>query len=144
MSAGPLRDLKLGAVSRNAALNLGSQLLPLFIAILTVPVLIGVLGPERFGVLSLAWLVLGYAGVFDLGVSRATSRRVAGLLASGRDDDVSVTATTSVMMNIALGAAGAALITLAAPSLVHDVFRITGNLAREAEPALIVVAWSLP
>jgi O-antigen/teichoic acid export membrane protein len=49
-----------------------------------------------------------------------------------------------VMMNGLLGAAGAVLLGLAAPFLVRDVFRITGDLARETEPAIIVIALSLP
>lgn len=50
---------------------------PVAISIAFVPVLIGRLGTERFGVLVLVWALVGYAGVLDLGLGRALARIVA-------------------------------------------------------------------
>ena len=71
--------MKALGLARGAAWNLAGFLVPLLVAALyAVPGLVRALGPERFGVLALAWTVVGYFTLFDLGIgprSRAPSRR---------------------------------------------------------------------
>src|SRR5687767_15997822 len=62
---------------RNVALNAMGQGLPLVVAIFLIPVLLDRLGAERFGLLVLAWALVGYFGVFDLGLGRALTKIVA-------------------------------------------------------------------
>ena len=50
---------------RGAIWNLLGQSLPVVAALLFVPLLVGGLGIERFGVLSLAWMLVGYFSLFD-------------------------------------------------------------------------------
>ena len=53
-----------------------------------MPILVDGLGTARFGVLTLAWAVIGYAQVFDLGIGRALTKLTAeriGSTASRRD-----------------------------------------------------------
>ncbi|WP_080290223.1 oligosaccharide flippase family protein [Pseudomonas syringae] len=64
---------------RNGFLSLLSLVVPLLVGVVTVPGIIAGLGLERFGVLTLVWAVIGYASLFDLGVSRALTKRVAQL-----------------------------------------------------------------
>lgn len=66
-------------IIRNSLLSLLSLGLPLLVGIVTVPIIIADLGLERFGVLTLVWAVIGYASLFDLGISRALTKRVAEL-----------------------------------------------------------------
>jgi len=54
-------------LSRNTVLNLVGQCAPLLVAIFAIPLLIRGLGTDRFGVLTLAWVVIGYFSLFDLG-----------------------------------------------------------------------------
>ena len=64
-------------------LNLLGQVLPAAAALVTIPFLVRGLGTERFGILSIAWVVLGSSGIFDLGLGRATTKFVAGSLGRG-------------------------------------------------------------
>ena len=57
--------------ANNALWNLTGQIAPLAVALVALPPLIRALGMERFGFISLAWALVGYAGLFDLGISRA-------------------------------------------------------------------------
>ena len=59
-----------GLLARNVVWNLLSQSAPMAAAIFTIPVLIAGIGTDRFGVLTLAWMVLGYFSLFDLGLGR--------------------------------------------------------------------------
>ncbi|MCI0403070.1 MAG: flippase, partial [Acidobacteria bacterium] len=51
--------------------------------VLCIPPIIAGLGAERFGLLALAWAVLGYFNIFDLGLGRATTKFVAESLGRG-------------------------------------------------------------
>ena len=53
--------------------------MPLAVAAATVPSLIDRIGSERFGFLALAWGLVGYAGVLDLGIGRAVTQKLASL-----------------------------------------------------------------
>src|SRR5450759_4049184 len=61
-------------IAKNTAINLVGQVLPLFVGIATIPMLIKGLGTDRFGILTLAWMVIGYFSLFDLGLGRALTQ----------------------------------------------------------------------
>ena len=65
---------------RNSALNLIGQIIPLVIAVFGIPFIIRIIGNDRFGLLSIALIVLGYFTIFDLGLGRATVKFVAEAL----------------------------------------------------------------
>jgi O-antigen/teichoic acid export membrane protein len=75
-------EIKGGLLARNTLFNLIGQGLPLVVAVVTIPLIIQGLGIDRFGLLSLAWVVLGYFAIFDLGLGRATTKFVAEALLS--------------------------------------------------------------
>lgn len=62
---------------RNVAYNLAGQVLPMAIAIVSLPMLARHAGTERLGFLGLAWSLIGYFALLDLGLSRIVTRRVA-------------------------------------------------------------------
>ena len=73
-------------LARNAAWNLASQALPIAVAIVSMPILIRGMGTDRFGLLTLAWMVLGFSSLFDLGLGILCSsrRRTAATFSSSR------------------------------------------------------------
>lgn len=75
-------------LARNTLLNFIGQVVPLLVGVVTVPFIIRGLGTERFGLLSLAWVVMGYFTIFDLGLGRATTKFVAEALGKGDEDQV--------------------------------------------------------
>lgn len=52
-------------LARNVVWNLTGQVLPLLVGLIAIPLLLGQLGADRFGILALVWIVIGYFGVFD-------------------------------------------------------------------------------
>jgi O-antigen/teichoic acid export membrane protein len=62
---------------RNVGYNLAGQILPMAVAVLSLPVLAHRMGTERLGFLALAWSLIGYFALLDLGLSRIVTRRVA-------------------------------------------------------------------
>ncbi len=49
---------------------------PLILSIAFVPLLLNGYGSERFGVITILWLVVGYMGIFDFGMGRALTKYV--------------------------------------------------------------------
>ncbi|WP_310534807.1 flippase [Novosphingobium sp.] len=62
---------------KNSFYSLAGTILPIVIGIATVPFYIRAIGMERYGALSIAWLLLGYFGQADFGIGRAITQRIA-------------------------------------------------------------------
>jgi O-antigen/teichoic acid export membrane protein len=117
---------------------------PLLIAFFSIPILIHRLGPDRFGVIALAWTLIGYAGLFDLGLGRALTKLVSEKLGNGREQEIPELFWTSQTMMMALGFAGASLFALGIHSLVYRVLRIPPALQSDALYAFYALAVSTP
>ena len=69
----------------NTGWNLAGQVVPLAVGIAVLPLLIRLLGLDRYGFLTLVWVLVGYASIFDFGIGRVLIRvvaRVTGMLRS--------------------------------------------------------------
>ena len=65
------------------ALNVSGMVLPMLVGVAVVPGLIHRLGHDRFGALTLAWALVGYFGLLDLGLGRALTQYLSQHNASG-------------------------------------------------------------
>lgn len=70
---------------RHILTNLAGSALPLLVIILSVPLYLKVVGAEKYGTLSLVWIVFGYFGVLDFGISRAVTNAISKARADGRE-----------------------------------------------------------
>jgi O-antigen/teichoic acid export membrane protein len=61
----------------NTGWNLAGQVVPLLVGIAVLPLLIRLLGLDRYGFLTLVWVLVGYASIFDFGIGRVLIRVVA-------------------------------------------------------------------
>lgn len=134
------RGARLG---RNTAINFAGAVLPLAVSLATVPAYLHLIGTARYGVLAIIWIVLGYFGVFDLGLSRATANQIARM----RDDPPEARETvfwTALVINATLGAAGGAALYALGNFLLDDVLRAPSDLRSEAVAALPWLALAVP
>lgn len=130
-------------MARNSALYFFSLALPAVAALFLVPVTVRALGPSRFGLLALAWAVAEGAGMFDLGLGRATVRFVADATARGpaRLKEIVV---ASVFSQIAMGVVAGVLLFLLTPVFVGNMFSIAPAAIPEATAMFRVLALHLP
>ncbi len=131
-------------IARSAIWHLAGESLPMLVAIAVLPFVIKGLGVERFGVLGIAWGVIGYFTLFDLGIGRALTREISVLLASRRDAEIPEMTAMSLAMLGALGLAGAMLLLSITPWLVQDLLQIPAVLAEESRLTFYLLALSLP
>lgn len=132
-------------ISRNWIINLIGQGLPLLIGVVTIPWLLRYLGVERFGILSITWTLLGYAGQFDLGLGRATTKYVAECLGRGDTESLPGLFWTSLVTQVIFGVVAALLLAAVSLGLIdHRVLKISADQIGEARSVLLILAASLP
>lgn len=130
------------SLKRSATLNLVGGLLPMLIALLTTPLYLHHIGAARYGVLAIVWMVQGYFGFLDLGLSPATSNRIAQLSEAPHEERESVF-WTALILNAGLGLAGGATL-FALMHVLLAYFDIGANLSAELVPVLPYVAGLVP
>ena len=67
----------------NTIWNLAGMCLPMVLALFAYPALIARLGDERYGLLLLIWMLVGYFSIFDLGLGRTLTKMVSSKLGLG-------------------------------------------------------------
>src|SRR5215211_8814633 len=131
-------------LARNTLFSLFGEGAPLLAAFFAIPILISGLGTDRFGVLSLAWMVIGYFSLFDLGLGRALTRLVAEKLGAGQQQEIPVVVWTTLFFMLLLGLTGMLIVGLLSVWLVQDVFEIPESLRPETLRAFYLLALSIP
>jgi O-antigen/teichoic acid export membrane protein len=131
-------------LARNAGLNLFGLVTPMLAALVTIPLLIRGMGTERFGFITVAWVVIGYFSLFDLGIARALTKLVAERLGKGRKDEIPALTWTALFLMTALGIVGGVIIASLAGWLVNDALTIPPELRQEALTSFYLLAFSLP
>jgi O-antigen/teichoic acid export membrane protein len=96
------------SVRRHTTYNVLGAALPFAVSLLTVPAYLHQVGEARFGILSIVWLLLGYFGLFDLGLGMATAQRIAARHNEGRGAQARIF-WTALLTNLALGVLGGLL-----------------------------------
>jgi len=131
-------------IAKNTLINLIGQVLPFLVGVVTIPMLIKGLGIERFGVLTLAWMFIGYFSLFDLGLGRALTQIIAKR--SGKEDAIELSGLvwTALVIMAIVGIVGAIIAGLLSPLLITKVFKMPDQLRPESLYAFYFLAASIP
>ena len=131
-------------LAKNTLWNLLGQGSPMLVGLVTIPLLIRGLGTERFGILALAWMVIGYFSLFDFGLGRALTKLLAEKLGAGAEHEIPGLAWTALAMMGALGVVGTLVLGILTPWLTTAVLTIPDDLRSEATGAFYVLAATVP
>lgn len=118
--------------------------LPLLVAVVAVPHLIERLGSERFGLLALAWGLIGYAGVLDLGIGRALTQMVSRLRGEGNLISIPCVLATAGRITLITGLIGGGLIALGVVLGVDTWIKTQSVPSSEVRKAMLLLAIALP
>ena len=131
------------SIGRNTMYNLVGTAVPTLLALVTVPAYLRLIGPERYGVLAIAWLVLGYFGVFDLGLGRATAQRISALRDAGADARATAFGT-ALVTNLGVGLIGALIMAPASWLMFTMEMRLSPAMLAETLAGVPLLALSVP
>lgn len=131
-------------IAKNSIFNLLGQVLPMLVGILTIPYVVKGLGADGYGILSIAYMVLGYFSIFDLGLSRATVKFVAEHLSPDKIHKIPELVWTSLFLLLALGCAGGLLVAAFVPLAITHFFKMPPSFIGEARTSLFILAASMP
>lgn len=133
------------SVAGNAAWNVAAQAVSLGVGFVALPVLLRELGTARLGVFTLALGLIGFSGLFDLGLSRALTQTVSSALGMGHPRErVAAIVWRVIAMLTAFGVVWMVALWAAAPSIADRLFSLTGGLAQETVFGLRALAVSIP
>ncbi|HEU5067970.1 MAG TPA: oligosaccharide flippase family protein [Sphingomicrobium sp.] len=131
------------SIARNTAYNLIGSAIPLAASLITVPIYLRVIGLERYGLLAICWVVLGYMEVFEFGLGTATAQRLAALKDSG-DEIRSEIVWGSLTISVILGTVGALLLVALAPAVLHVGMGDRSAFAQEIAQSVIWLSLLVP
>lgn len=131
------------STKRHTVYNAAGAAIPLVTALVTIPLYLEAIGPARYGVLAIAWLLLGNFGLFDFGLGRAVSQRIA-VLKFAPVRARSVVFWTALVANLLLGIAGGLLVIPVASHLFGSMSTIAPEIRQELGVAIYWLALAVP
>lgn len=128
----------------NVVWNLAGTGLPLLVGAWSIPLLIQGLGAERFALLTIIWMGIGYFSFFDLGIGRALTKLVSESLAVGRTAETANLIAIGLRLMFALGVIAGLLVACFSPMLIDRILRVPPGLRSEALGGILLLSATLP
>jgi len=119
-------------------------ILPLLVGVIAMPYLIHGLGSARFGVLSIAWMVIGYFSIFDFGLGRALTKMIAEQLGRGDAKAIPPLFWTGMSIMMCAGVIGSIVVGLLSENIVFSWLNIDAALKQETLSTFYILAFSIP
>ena len=131
-------------ILKNTIYNLVTQGALIVVTMLALRIIVPGLNEEKFGLLSLIWVFIGYFTLLDFGISRAITKFLAEATVIN-DEKRSITIVwTSLSVSAAIGILTGGLLFILSHVLVHDVLKVSQDLQQEAVISFKIAAICLP
>lgn len=131
-------------LARNTIYNLLGYGIPVIVALVLIPPLIKGLGDERFGILNLAWIVVGYFSFLDFGIGRALTKIIAEKITLNQEAEIPGIFWTSFLLMTIVSVIGMFIFIALTPLLVYKFFNISYKLQAETLNTFYILAVSIP
>ena len=125
------------------AINLLAPMARIAVALVTIPIYVRHVGDARYGVISIMWVLLGYFGFLDLGLSRAATNALAKLREASPQERARVLLTT-LALNFGFGVVGAATLLILGGYLLERFISIPDALRPEVARSFPWIAALFP
>lgn len=131
------------SLQKNTTWNLIGTGAPLIVGAFSIPFLIGKLGTEAFGILSLVWVLIGYFSIFDFGLGRALTLHVA-LARQEAEDQISGIVKAGLLTVGLAGVIGLLLLINIADNLGYKWMKVSFDLQETTILSLKIAAFGIP
>ena len=130
--------------SKNVIWNLLGQAAPMLAAVISIPILIEQIGTDKFGMVTIAWMLIGYFSLFDFGIGRALTQLLSQRLAEQRHNEILPLIWTGNILMLALGMIAALLLVILCHPIIYEWLKIPADLRQDAAQGLVVIAFAIP
>lgn len=131
------------SIAKHTGYNIAGKVAPLAVSLLTVPLYIHTIGLERYGILALCWLMLGYLGFLELGMGPSLQQRVAALK-SGDVKERAELFWTALWINLTMGVVGGVVIYFFANLYFGMMGEVSPEVASEITRCIPWLALAFP
>ncbi|MGO9062626.1 MAG: flippase [Candidatus Binataceae bacterium] len=128
----------------NSLWNLAGDGLPMLVAVFCLPAIIHGMGKQRFGILAISWMVVGYLSLLDLGLGRALTKYLSEKIALQRREEISGLFWTAFLLMSIIGLVGMCALLCGNRLIVYRGFNVPVALRHETRLAFFAIALSLP
>lgn len=130
-------------IAKNTIYNLLGNVVPIIFAVAFIPPLIKGLGTERFGILSLAWMIIGYFSFFDFGIGKGLTKIVAERVGSNKTEQIAKVFWSSLILMLAISGITVITVSFFIPSIVN-LFNVSTIYKQETIDTFLILALSIP
>jgi O-antigen/teichoic acid export membrane protein len=131
-------------LAKNTAWNLMGYGTPAIAALFAIPIIIDALGADRFGILTLVWVLIGYLSLLDLGLGRALTKLVAEKLGEGSIEEIPSMIWTALSVMVLLSLVVSLLLVVLCGWIVNDVLKIPMELKHEGRTTFLLLSVFVP
>lgn len=129
---------------RNTVWSCVGSAAPMLMAVPALPLIIRGIGTDRFGILSLAWMAIGYLSLLDFGIGRAITRFIADRIAKDQRSELPSIFWDANLLLVGVGLAGGVLVWFFGGLLVDNVLKIPKVLHAETLICFRIIAITIP
>lgn len=131
-------------ITKNTIYNLLGYGIPFLVALFTIPSLINGLGVEKFGILNLAWIIIGYLSFFDFGISRAVTKIIAEKLGLNENEKIPAIFWTSILLMLFSSLAITVSLLFMSQIVTENLFKISISLQYQANYSFLILILTIP
>jgi O-antigen/teichoic acid export membrane protein len=131
-------------LAKNTILNLIGYGAPALVAIFAIPLIVAALGTARFGILTLAWVLIGYLSLLDLGLGRALTKLVAEKLGDHSIEEIPSMIWTALCIMLLLSFVMSLILAVSSGWIVVDLLNIPKDLNQEARSTFLLLSIFIP
>ena len=132
------------SLARNTVWNLVGYTAPLVVAVVVVPLLVKHLGTAKYGILTIAWGVVGTFGIFDMGLSNALTKFIAERVGEESEKEIESIFQTGFALLAASSLCAGIILALIANPLAFRWINIPTELRPSAYRVFLIFAIALP
>lgn len=130
-------------IAKNTIYNLLGYGVPLLFAVFLIPPLIKGLGAERFGILTIAWMIIGYFSFFDFGISKGLTKVISEKIGLNQLEEIPGIFWTSLSIMLIISGVLILGSWSFVPSIV-SIFHISKALQEETVNTFYILILSIP